>query len=179
MKFIKMGDVFHLVMRSKLKDAIRFQDWVCNEVLPQIQRTGGYINLNDNPAPDEILKRALEVANRTIQEKDAILRNQQKDVEFVRAVTTSSDCIEIHQLAKFISQNGYEIGQNRLLKWLRQKNYIFQNSTAPMQQYVKRGYFKQSEHLEKESIRVKTMVTAKGQRYFLAKFLTEPLNSTI
>lgn len=40
--FIPEADVFRLVMRSKLEGAERFQDWVCEEVLPSIRKAGGY-----------------------------------------------------------------------------------------------------------------------------------------
>ncbi|WFQ80475.1 BRO family protein [Xenorhabdus sp. SF857] len=35
-------DLYRLVMRSKLPSAERFQDWVCEEVLPAIRQTGSY-----------------------------------------------------------------------------------------------------------------------------------------
>ena len=31
-----------LIMRSKVEHALRFQDWVCEEVLPSIRKTGAY-----------------------------------------------------------------------------------------------------------------------------------------
>ena len=40
--FIPESDVYRLVMRSKLEDAERFQDWVVEEVLPSIRKTGSY-----------------------------------------------------------------------------------------------------------------------------------------
>lgn len=39
---IPESDVYRLVMRSNLPSAERFQDWVCEEVLPSIRKTGGY-----------------------------------------------------------------------------------------------------------------------------------------
>ena len=40
--FINEGNLYRLVMRSKMKNAIEFQDWVCDEVLPSIRKTGKY-----------------------------------------------------------------------------------------------------------------------------------------
>lgn len=42
-KFGKESDVYRLVMRSKLPDAEKFQDWVCEEVLPSIRKHGAYM----------------------------------------------------------------------------------------------------------------------------------------
>lgn len=41
-KFGKEGDVYRLVMKSKLPEAGMFQDWVCDEVLPTIRKHGVY-----------------------------------------------------------------------------------------------------------------------------------------
>jgi len=41
-KWVREPDVYRMVMRSNLPDAARFQDWVCEEVLPQIRKTGAY-----------------------------------------------------------------------------------------------------------------------------------------
>ena len=39
---IPESDVYRLVMRSKLERAEEFQDWVCEDVLPSIRKTGSY-----------------------------------------------------------------------------------------------------------------------------------------
>lgn len=42
MRVIYEPDVYRLIFGSKLKSAIKFQDWVFEEVLPQIRKTGMY-----------------------------------------------------------------------------------------------------------------------------------------
>ena len=42
MNIIPESDVYRLVMRSNLPNAVAFQDWVCEEVLPAIRKTGEY-----------------------------------------------------------------------------------------------------------------------------------------
>lgn len=44
MMFIPEGDVYRLIMKSKLPSAEKFESWVMDEVLPTIRKTGGYIN---------------------------------------------------------------------------------------------------------------------------------------
>lgn len=41
-KIIQESDVYRLVMRSKLESAEAFQDWVVEEVIPSIRKTGSY-----------------------------------------------------------------------------------------------------------------------------------------
>ena len=44
--FLTESGVYKLIFKSKKKEAERFQDWVTDEVLPQIRQTGGYIRYN-------------------------------------------------------------------------------------------------------------------------------------
>lgn len=41
-KVIPEGDVYRLIIRSKLPQAEKFESWVFDEVLPSIRQTGGY-----------------------------------------------------------------------------------------------------------------------------------------
>ncbi len=41
--WISENDIYRLVMRSNKPDAEKFQDWVCEEVLPKIRQDGMYI----------------------------------------------------------------------------------------------------------------------------------------
>lgn len=63
---IPEADVFRLVMRSKKPEAERFQDWVCEEVLPTIRRTGSYTPadpvLTSYRRATGILKEVLEIS---------------------------------------------------------------------------------------------------------------------
>lgn len=43
MNFIPESDLYRLAFQSKLPGAVRFTDWVTEEVLPSIRRTGGYL----------------------------------------------------------------------------------------------------------------------------------------
>ncbi len=42
MSYINEGDLYRLIMKSKLPSAEKFESWVMDEVLPQIRKTGGY-----------------------------------------------------------------------------------------------------------------------------------------
>ena len=41
---IPEGDIYRLIFSSKLPSAQKFEEWVMDEVLPQIRKTGGYID---------------------------------------------------------------------------------------------------------------------------------------
>ena len=176
---INESGLYSLILSSKLPQAKEFKRWVTNEVLPQIRKTGGYIPLNDCEDTGEIMARALMIAQRTIEQKDALLEMQKPKVRFAEAVTGSDDSILIGELAKLITQNGYEIGRTRLFDWLRRNGYIFKNSTEPIQKWVEKGLFEtkvsiiHTHHGEHEVLTTK--VTGKGQRYFIDVFLSKKL----
>lgn len=78
-QLIKEGNVFRLVMKSKLPSAEAIQDWVCDEVLPSIRKHGGYIHTQENDTPELIMARALKVADQTLQTFK--MKNKQLEME--------------------------------------------------------------------------------------------------
>lgn len=178
---INESGLYSLILSSKLPQAKEFKHWVTAEVLPQIRQTGGYINLNDNlnpnsPASDEeILSRALLIAQKTIELKSRILEQQKPKVQFAEAITASDSSILIGDLAKLITQNGFEIGRTRLFSWLRRRGYLFQHETRPIQKWVEKGLFEIQESLVSthhgDKVCITTKVTAKGQQHFINLFI--------
>ena len=97
---------------------------------------------------------------------------------FADAVTASTTSILVRDLAKMIRQNGVEIGEKRLYKWMRDNGYICKGNTSPTQRAMEMGLFeieaitiKRADQLPIE--RRTTKVTGKGQVYFCNKFLNE------
>ena len=66
---IDEGNIYRLITGSKLPSAEKFESWVMDEVLPQIRQTGGYIPIQEEMTDDEIMARALIVAQNTIKKK--------------------------------------------------------------------------------------------------------------
>ena len=48
LSYINEGDVYRLIMRSKLPAAEKFESWVMDEVIPSIRKNGGYIAGQEN-----------------------------------------------------------------------------------------------------------------------------------
>ena len=184
--FITEGDVYRLIMRSKLPSAERFESWVMDEVLPSIRKNGGYIAGQETMTDDELLAKALMVANNKIAERDRIIEHQKAKIEYDRpktifadAVATSNTSILVGDLAKIICQNGVQIGQKRLFAWLRDNGYLIKNGSSynmPMQRYVQQGLFEVKERSIQNPdgsvrITITPKITGKGQLYFVNKFL--------
>ncbi len=188
LSYINEGDVYRLIIRSKLPAAEKFESWVMEEVLPSIRKNGGYIAGQENLSDDELLAKALMVAQNKIAERDRIIAEKQEHIEkmrpkeiFADAVSSSHTSILIGDLAKLICQNGYQIGQKRLFEWMRNNGYLVKfgaSKNMPMQRYIEQGLFEVKESNVQNpdgSVRITrtTKVTGKGQVYFVNKFIGE------
>ena len=183
---INESGLYTLIIKSNLPKAKKFRKWVTSEVLPSIRKNGGYIAGQETLSDEELMAKALLVANNKIKERDAIIERQQAKIEadkpktiFADAVSTSRTSILVGDLAKLICQNGVQIGQKRLFDWLRDNGYLIKcglSRNMPMQRYVEQGLFEVKESTVQNpdgSVRITktTKVTGKGQVYFVNKFL--------
>lgn len=134
----------------------------------------------DFNSPEKIMARALLLADKKIHSLELQVKEQAPKVIFANAVETSDTNILIGDLAKILKQNGIDIGQNRLFKWLRDKKYLISRKgdsyNAPTQKAMELGLFKVKERVINEAngsttIKKTPMVTGKGQVYFVNKFL--------
>ena len=171
--FINESGLYSLILSSKLPQAREFKHWVTSEVLPQIRKTGGYIPVKEEDDEKTILCKALMIYKRTVEEKEKLIEEQRPLVNFAKALDASEASIHISEMAKLLTENGYETGRRRFFTWLREHGFIFKTSTEPMQEWVTKGIFEvkvslvDTHHGPKETIT--PMVTAKGQRYFIER----------
>ena len=70
MIFINEPNLYRCIFQSRKAEAEQFQDWVFNEILPSIRKSGGYISTQANETPEMIMARALKVAEHTIEEHE-------------------------------------------------------------------------------------------------------------
>ena len=194
MKYGKESEVYRLTMKSKLPDAEKFQDWVCDEVLLSIRKHGAYMT-------QETLEKALTSPDFLIQLATNLKEEKQKRIEaeqkaeiaeqtiktnapkvlFADAVSTSQRSCLVAELAKILQQNGVNIGQNRLFAWMRENGYLCQKGqyyNQPTQKAMELGLFeiKQTSITKPDGtvlVTTTTKVTGKGQVYFVDKFLGE------
>lgn len=178
---INESGLYSLILSSKLPNAKKFKKWVTSEVLPSIRKNGGYIAGQENMTDDELMARALQVAQNKIMERDRQIETMKPKAIFADAVVASHTSILVGELAKILKQNGINIGQNRLYEWLRENGYLIKGNkrtdrNAPTQRSMDMGLFevKISTVVNSDgSVRETrtTKVTGKGQQYFVNKFL--------
>ena len=188
MTVINESGLYSLILSSKLPNAKKFKRWVTSEVLPQIRRTGGYIPISQEDDEKTIMAKALMISQRTIEEKDVLLAQKEKQVQYLsyeveskdkylNQIAQSKNTILVRELAKVISKENFIIGERRLWDKLRAWGLILKGKTEPSQRAVERGLFEVSESISRGSrgtfTHRTTRVTGKGQDYIIKRLLEE------
>ena len=99
---------------------------------------------------------------------------------FANAMECSDNSILVGELAKLLRQNGVEMGQNRLFKWLRENGFLCSKGEAynqPTQKSLEMGLFEIKKTMLLKSngdtfVTTTPKVTGKGQVFFVNKFLS-------
>ena len=179
--FLTESGVYKLIFKSKKKEAEKFQDWVTDEVLPQVRKTGGYIPIDEEESEQDLLARALLIAQNTLKKKDELLKAKDKELEsknrFLNQLAASENSLLVREVAKVASKENIVIGEKRLWAKLREWGLVFKNSTEPKQLGIDKGLFEVNEGTKEAKGKVftyrTTRVTGKGQAYIIDRLLRE------
>lgn len=144
-KFIPESEVYRLIMKSNLPLAEKFQDWVTDEILPTIRKTGGYLVTKESDTPEEIVARALIVAQEMINKKDKRIKELETKVsEDAPVVKYTKEFLRIEDSDKTTTQVAKEYGLsayrlNRVLESLGVQ-YPQSGQWFLKQEYSGKGY---------------------------------------
>ena len=127
--------LYKLIMRSRKPDAKEFQRWVTHEVLPQIRKTGGYIPTSESDSDEDIMARAVLVAQKTIKQKNQQIALQQSRIDELQPKASAwdnfvdiDDALSVRDSAKLLSNLGRTVGQTELFEWLDRHDWIFREN---------------------------------------------------
>lgn len=183
--YIPENIFYRLAMKAKNEVAEKFQAQVADEILPTIRKHGAYMTpetiektLND---PDFIIGLAtkLKLAHEEKKQLQAKIEADKPKVLFAESLQISEDSVLVADLAKVIKQNGYDIGEKRLFRWLRENGYLIKSGSEynmPTQRSMNMKLFEIKITTRQGSDGTPRMqrtpkVTGKGQIYFINKFL--------
>ncbi|QVV97256.1 transcriptional regulator [Vibrio phage ICP1] len=128
-------DVYRMVMRSNLPKAEEFQDWVMEEVLPTIRKTGGFVSDVDQII-DTFYKDEKEDIKAIIRASLVFRKENQHKIDFANDVTETVGWQDMNSVAKVLG-----LGRNTLFRYLREIGILMDNN-LPYQQYITQGYFR-------------------------------------
>ena len=128
----------------------------------------------------QLLATALIAAHEELEQKDKQIETMKPKALFADAVSASKKSILVGEMAKLLSQNGIDIGQNRLFDWLRRNGYLIKEPkrsdyNLPTQRSMEMGLFEIKEttiqHSDHISINRTPKISGRGQVYFVNLFL--------
>ena len=167
MSIIPEGDIYRLIIRSKLPSAERFETWVFDEVLPQIRKTGGFIQLDEGDTDLEILSKAMLIAQKTLSQKDELIKKIQPKADKYDNLLDSERLTSWEQFVKIAN---LELGRGKFMDILRLNGILLKGGRTPYQVYMDRDYFEvklvpipTGKYVEQ------TFVTTKGLDWLLGK----------
>lgn len=144
MYFVSEPGFYRCIFRSNKKSATTFQNWVFNEVLPSLRTTGGYIATTASDTPEDIMARAVLVAQQTLARREERIKQleaqttqqaasidlQKKElakaapkVDYYDKTLASKDCMTTTQVA-----DDLHISARTLNLKLQEKGIIYQQS---------------------------------------------------
>lgn len=128
-------------------------------------------------------KEALIMLAESVDENDKLkqqIENDREKVVLANAITTSDEGLLIEATAKYMRQNGVNIGRDRLFKWLRGQGYLVSRQgreyNMPTQKSLNQGLMKihTQQYFDSEGelkVSRQVVVTGKGLMFFINKVL--------
>ena len=148
---INESGLYSLVLSSKLPTAKKFRRWVTSEVLPSIRKHGGYIAGHEQLTPQELMAKALLVANKTLTDREA-------------------------RISELTAQNSQLAVDKQIMQpkafvdWLLSKKYIYRDQKGKLMPYEGKnnGLFEVKECFNEKTQwgGVQTLITPKGRETF-------------
>ena len=172
MTFIPEGDVYRLIAKSKLPGAERFESWVFDEVLPSIRKTGGYIAGQEAMTAEELMAKALTVAQQVLARREAELSQTKVENAILQPKADYFDeLVERNTLTNF-RETAKQLGvkQKSLIAFLLDRKFIYRDKRGKLLPTAGKsdGLFEVKECYNDKTqwAGTQTLVTPKGRETF-------------
>lgn len=176
---INESGLYSLILSSKLPSAKAFKRWVTSEVLPSIRKHGGYINGQAEMSPEELMAKALQVAQKTLEEREArigVLAAENSALTVEKQILKPKadyfdELVDRNLLTNFReTAKQLSIKQNDFVKFLLEKKYVYRDKRGKLMPYADKnnGLFEVKECFNEKTqwSGTQTLVTPKGRETF-------------
>lgn len=170
---INESGLYSLILSSKLPTAKQFKRWVTSEVLPSIHKHGGYIAGQNEMSAEELMAKALMVAQKTLAEREARISALTVENQIMTPKAEYFDELVNRNLLTGLRETAKElcIPQNKFISYLLDQKYLYRNQKGklmPYQTHVDDGIFELKECYNDKTQwgGTQTMVTPKGRETF-------------
>lgn len=185
--FVNEDGLYDVILDSRKPEAKAFRKWITSEVLPSIRKTGGYISTKADDTPEEIMARALVIAQRTIEDRDRRIQMlesensaivQERDsllpmANYTKEVLQSTSTYTLTQVAHDLGMRSVHV----LLRELCERRVLFRQSGQwqPTAKVSGRGYFetRTAKYVKSDNTvgtSLSTVVTERGREYLHRMF---------
>lgn len=182
--YIPEGDLYRLIVSSKLPTAEKFERWVFDEVLPSIRKHGGYISGQAEMSPEELMAKALQVAQKTLEEREArigVLAAENSALTVEKQILQPKadyfdELVDRNLLTNFReTAKQLSIKQNDFVNFLLEKKYVYRDKRGKLLPYADRnkGLFEVKECFNEKTqwCGTQTLITPKGRETFRLLYL--------
>ena len=174
---ITESGLYNVILRSDKPEAKPFRKWVTSEVLPSIRKTGGYIAGQDQLTPEELMAKALQVANKTLAEREArISALTVQNTIMAPKAEYFDELVDRNTLTSF-RDTAKELGikPKAFVEWLLDKKFIFRDKKGKLMPREGKGdglfEVKEAKNDKTQWSGVQTLVTPKGRETFRLLYL--------
>ena len=176
---INESGLYSLIMSSKLSSAKKFKRWVTSEVLPSIRKHGGYIAGQEQMTDEELMAKAILMANSKIQElnhKNQQLEMQNSQLTVVNEIMKPKaeyfdDLVDRNLLTSF-RETAKTLGvkEKIFVNFLLDHKYVFRDKRGKLQPFAEKnkGLFEMKESKNEKTgwVGTQTLITPKGRETF-------------
>lgn len=174
---INESGLYNVILRSDKPEAKPFRKWVTSKVLPAIRKHGGYIAGQDQLTPEELMAKALQVANKTLAEREArISALSVQNAIMAPKAEYFDELVDRNTLTSF-RDTAKELGikPRAFVEWLLEKKFIFRDQKGKLMPREGKGdglfEVKEAKNDKTQWSGVQTLVTPKGRETFRLLYL--------
>lgn len=169
--------LYSLVLGSRKPEAKVFKRWITHDVIPAIRKTGGYIHGADSMTPDELMAKALLVAQKTIENQKLRLSTLTVENQIMKPKADYFDDLVDRNLLTNFRETAKQLGvkEKQFISFLLEKKYIYRDQRGKLMPYAEKnnGLFEIKECFNQKTSwsGTQTLVTPKGRETFRLLFI--------
>lgn len=164
--------LYALVLGSRKPEAKQFKRWITHEVIPSIRKTGGYIAGQNELSPDELMAKALLVAQKTLADREArISELTVQNAIMAPKADYFDELVERNTLTNF-RETAKELGvpPKKFVEFLLGRKYLYRDKKGKLLPYEEKnnGLFEVKEAMNDKTkwSGTQTFITPKGRETF-------------
>lgn len=172
MTIISESGLYNVILRSDKPEAKPFRKWVTAVVLPSIRKNGGYIAGQEELSPQELMAKALLVAQKTLTDRDARIKELTAQNQIMQPKAEYFDELVARNLLTNFRETAKELGikEKDFIGWLLDHRYVYRDQKNKLMPYAAKnnGLFevKEGKGRHNDWAGTQTLITPKGRETF-------------